>query len=520
MLKKIFSLLSVIAIIIPTVFAQEVAPCGTVSPEWREAITQRLLENKRMVAEGLVQERNAITYIPIKFHLVAKADGSGRIPEANVYDMLCRMNEDYADQEIQFFVHDGFNYIDHDNAYTGPGSFLGGLKLRSEKQNGNVNIFICQNANNNGGGQGTTLGYYDPIEDWVILRKQEVTYGSATVSHELGHFFSLLHVHNGWDNEDYDPNVHGNPVPNLAPGPSFTTGLPIQTEREARTGTCANCETAGDYLCDTPPDYNFGFGWQNCDYNAGTMDFCGEIVDPMEINFMGYFLQCTDYIFTTQQKQMVAADIQMRYQQQTLNQNFTPTNTQVLSGPTELQIPEDGELLAFKNVYFDWSPVDGVDGYIFEIDQFNSFSVLKETYFITDGTSKFELDLLPNKDYYWKVTPYNQYSSCVGTTPVFRFKTGTEVSTTEIESVSTWSISPNPASGDNVTLMLDTNDSFTANIHIHNLAGQLIKEIQNQKFIIGNNNINLSVGDIENGTYLVSVQSENGIINNKVVIAR
>ena len=62
----------------------------------------------------------------------------------------------------------------------------------------------------------------------------------------------------------------GNPAPASSPG-----GIPT----EKMDGS--NCETAGDYLCDTPPDYN-GFGWDDCDYDGGAQDPMGVEIDPEE----------------------------------------------------------------------------------------------------------------------------------------------------------------------------------------------------------------------------------------------
>lgn len=272
MIKRILFLTSLVFILFAsTSTAQIVGTCGTVSDEWREVITERLLRNKQRIKEGLVEQRNVITWVPVTFHLTADNDGNGRIPETSVYAMLCRMNEEYLPMDIQFFIPNGFNEINNFNVYTGPGSFAGEIRMRQEFVDGTINVFICQNADTDGG-IGTTLGYYDPQEDWLVLRKQEISYGSATMPHELGHYFTLLHPHNGWDSVPYDANMHGNPVSQLSPG-----GVP--TERTNRTGTCVNCQTAGDYLCGTPADYNFGFGWQNCNYSVPTQDPCGNVVD-------------------------------------------------------------------------------------------------------------------------------------------------------------------------------------------------------------------------------------------------
>ena len=151
MIKKIILASSLLMFLMNiNISAQVIGQCGTVSQEWRDNITNRLLENKRLVKDGLVQQRNAVTYVPITFHLIADNSGNGRIPETSVLNMLCRMNDDYFDQEVQFYIHNGFNYIDNTSAYTGPSSFTGGLKMRSEKVSGTVNIYIAQNADTAG----------------------------------------------------------------------------------------------------------------------------------------------------------------------------------------------------------------------------------------------------------------------------------------------------------------------------------------------------------------------------------
>ena len=47
---------------------------------------------------------------------------------------------------------------------------------------------------------GTVQGYYSSQGDYVIVRKEELIKGNNTLSHEIGHFFSLRHTFYGWEN--------------------------------------------------------------------------------------------------------------------------------------------------------------------------------------------------------------------------------------------------------------------------------------------------------------------------------
>ncbi len=519
MTKKLLLLILVLGLTLPyQAMAQQRGTCGTMTDEAREAITKRLLKNKEAVKNGLVESRNDITYIPIKFHLIADDNGNGRVLETSVYDQLCKINTEYMDQDIQFFVNGGFGYLNSTVAYNSPSSTGGQFQLQARRKAGMVNVFITKTADTGGGGAGTTLGFYSPFGDWIVIRKDEVSNFNTTLVHELGHLFSLLHPHNGWDAiEGYDPDVYGNPAPNISPA-----GVP--TEKNARTGTCKNCNTAGDYLCDTGPDYNFGFGSNNCNY-GGVNDPCGEEANPNEDNFMGYFLDGCQNKFSEEQKAMVAADIAQRLNSTSINPNFTPSNTLPLDGPTTLQFPADGETIpTFGYVTFNWTDVANVDGYIFELDRFNSFNVQPRMEFVTDGSSSIQIDgLNANTKYYWKVTPYNQVSSCVGTTPVQSFTTGDMESTAveTITSVNTWSVQPNPVQDVNeITIKMDSREAFDADVIFYDITGKVVKQINQQRFNIGDSKVNISVNDLNNGMYVIAVRTENGILNNKIVVAR
>jgi len=519
MTKKLLLFIFALGLALPyQAMAQQRGTCGTMTDEARETITKRLLKNKEAVKNGLVESRNDITYVPIKFHLIADDNGIGRVLETSVYDQLCKINTEYLDQDIQFFISDGLGYLNSTVAYNSPASTGGQFQLQARRKAGMVNVFICKNADTGGGGAGTTLGYYSPFGDWIVIRKDEVSKFNTTLVHELGHYCSLLHPHNGWDAiEGYDTDVYGNPAPNISPA-----GVP--TEKNARTGTCKNCNTAGDYLCDTGPDYNFGFGANSCDY-GGVNDPCGEEADPDEDNFMGYFLDGCQSGFSDDQKAIVAADIAQRLNSNSINSSFTPSNTLALGGPTTLEFPADGETIAtFGFVTLDWSEVENADGYIFQLDRFSAFNVQPIQEIITDGSSSIEIEgLNANTKYFWKVTPFNQVSACVGTTPVQSFTTGNMESTAveTIASVNTWSVQPNPVQDANeITIKMDSKEAFEADILLYDITGKAVKQINKQRFNIGDSALNMTINDLDNGMYVLAIRTQNGILNNKIVIAR
>ena len=68
-------------------------------------------------------------------------------------------------------------------------------------------------------------------------------------------------------------------------------------------------------------------------------------------------------------------------------------------------------------------------------------------------------------------------------------------------------------------LRFETNDSFDAVINVYNLSGQRLKEV-NTTFAIGRTNHQLSINDLSEGMYIISIESENGVLTDKVFVTR
>ena len=512
MLKKI-CLLGLILLTINSISQAQV--CGTTGHD----VMERLQENLRALYDNPIIPRET-RYIPIKFHIVAKTDGSGGVAEAQIYDMLCGVNEDFLDMEIQFYIKDGdFNYISNDAIFN--------LILDSNHPESSINPVILQNIMNsnrdfaalnvwmvrdiilNAEATGNVLGFYSPTRDWIVMLNGEVRSSSITLTHELGHFFSLPHPFNGWESETYDPEKHGNPVQANSPG--F-----IPTEKVDRS----NCEAAGDLICDTPPDYNFA--GVSCNWSEEILDPNGELVNPEEKLFMGYF-PCdeSDYFFSDMQKQLIIQDAG------NADRNYLATApnlvTTVLDVNTELIFPENNEVLTYyQGLELEWSAVDGATQYLVEIDRLPTFVFQKQSFFVKNANFLELNNLEANKKYYWRVKPYNNYSTCQPFTLAKAFTTGDNATAVQdIDFISKWVVSPNPLTQNtDLALRFSAEKAFEANIRFYSLSGQEVGQRQTQRFQAGNNQVNLSVPNLANGVYMMSLQTTEGIRTERLIIAR
>lgn len=506
MFKKVLTLFTLGLMTLGSANSQAINfPCGT-SQEGLDAITERLHSNKEALRNNSVEFRD-VNWVPLKFHIVSKADGTGGVSEQKIYDQVCELNTTYSFINIQFYLKP-FNYINNSTMYSdhqGTSALMG-----FAEDNNAINVFVVQDAQTNSG-IGTTLGYYSPSQDWLVMRIDEVGLFKKTLSHEIGHYFSLLHPFNGWDHEPYEEADHGNPVSAISPG-----GVP----NEYQNGN--NCETAGDYVCDTPPDYNFGFGWNSCNYTAGTMDPGGTVVDPMEINIMSYFLQCeaNDYTFTEEQGDLMIADLNS-FQRNKIRSDYIPSHAEITGIPTPISPINDEVTPGYNNIHFEWSAVDGASFYFLEISRLSSFSTnFERVTMIVYGTSKIvNVNFDADKTYYWRVRALNEVSTCATYSVNGKFKTGTTTSANNITEVNDINIIPNPVSS-NGTLQVRMNnaDSFEGQISLVNITGQVVKQLPAQQFAAGENTYEIALGNESSGIYFLHITSKEGKITRKVVI--
>jgi hypothetical protein len=540
-MKKIITFFLVLTLLAPlSIFAQKVRTsdgCGT-TYEDLHALVETMKENRARYGDK-VQWRGAVAYIPVALHLVAKTDGTGRISESRILDYLAEVNATYAANglEMQFYIKYLNTSINNDDFYSRPSSFASVNRTYTYKKKDALNIFFCSVLDDGSDPTSTKLGYFARTAaggdlayaaDWVFIKNSEVSNGvSATLEHELGHFFSLAHTFFGWEACPFKP-IAAAPC---APKTVSCSGAVV--ENVARTGPDANCSTAADGFCDTPEDYNFGFGWNDCTWVGIAKDPLCVAVNPDETNLMGYFTADCGNKFSTEQKAAVRRDYLNNSFRAYLRAGDKVPSLVDMTAPT-LQVPANGATtVSYTNISFDWADVNGVttepnnaSGYIFEIGKFPSLTV---SYTFVAGTSNFNLltsnpglpvgYLTPNTRYYWRVRPYGSYKTAFNYGTSFSFFTGTLNAVSDISSVENFTISPNPVvDTKTVNISLTSAKQLNATVKISNVAGQVVLS-EKMRFETGVNAKSLNINGLNKGMYILTIEAENGVLNKKLVVA-
>lgn len=463
----------------------------------------------------------AITRVPLKLHLVRRTDGTGGPELADILGMLCRLNESFLDQDIQFFIKGGINEIKNTTLFDNPQSSIGIQTMVAQKSKGFLNIFMTNQT-----GEANTLAYYSlgfPLysHDFIVIRRSEINYSSWTLPHEVGHYFTLLHPFNGWECESWDSATHGNPVV-LTFAPCGSLKSPFNNPLiEFADGS--NSTIAGDFISDTPADYGFGLGWPNCDFNLSVKDKNGVTLNPDENLVMGYFLSCQDYYFTPQQKGVIAADLNSRQNVGTNNNRYLNTNINPITepvGPVNVIHPAlGGNSNGLSGVKLQWEAGAGATNYIVRIDRFQSW-ITSKTYFVTEPEVTLDFELLPNLTYYWQVYPYNIYNSCPIWGPGnYSFKATLTSGVNAIPGLNAFEVNPIPATlGQPLNILYQVTELMQPTLEIMDLSGRVIYQQNRLLLSEGSGQLTLDWTFQHAGIYLLRLTGEKGIYTQKIVV--
>jgi len=213
-------------------------------------------------------------------HLIKDQNGGGShaVTTAEAHLALNRMAFYYEDDDI-FFSVDSITEI-HDNARYGGNNYL----WWTDNPHGDaVDIYLYPDNVLNGGESLTIISrhlFVGGTSDNTELVQ------SAVLAHEMGHCLGLYHTHRGYNGESVD-------CPETGP---------------------ADCDSCGDFICDTPPDPTL---WDNvfdvyyvdssCEFccTADTADF-----NPDAHNIMSYTKPKCMYSFTDGQITRMCATIE------------------------------------------------------------------------------------------------------------------------------------------------------------------------------------------------------------------
>lgn len=512
--------------------------CGT-SPDDLHTLFETMKTQRERYGSTL-QTRGAVAYVPVCLHLVAKADGTGRVNESKVLDMIDQWNLTYSANglEMQFYIK-YLNYVDNDNLYNTPRALSGANRAFIVRKSDALNVFICGTADDGTDPNSVTLAYYlnrfssddaPYAADWVVMRYQEAAReNSSTVEHEIGHFFTLPHTFNGFECSPFRPTT----ASPCAPLSVNCNGRNYTVEKAARTGADANCSTAGDGFCDTPADYNFGItkgtDWTNnnnpCVYNGIAKDPTCVAVNPDETNLMGYYIGCQNK-FSPSQVTAMKTDYNNNVYRKYLRDGNVAQSTAAIGVATLVTPENNATTTAYNNLTFDWSDVSGAYGYVFEVSTFASFAANVKRYVVYNsnititGAGTGGTFLQANRAYYWRVRAFGRYVTGTNFTVENKFTTGSANAVKEISGVEDFTVSPNPISQtSSVEIRLNSERPFSSIIKWTNIAGQVVKT-EPLNFNQGLNAQLIDVSELNSGLYILSIESEKGVLNKKVVVSR
>ena len=491
--------------------AQVRGTCGVMDPT---PLLERVTIHQKTLAEASVQARSSVPkYVPVTFILVADVNGNGRIAEEKVLEQLAKLNYYYAPQEMIFYIEDTLRHLNHNLAYTDPSHNTSIFQMKIAKDPNSMNVYIPQNATTTGESPGVTLGFYSPMNDWIVIRKDEVSASNNTLAHEVGHFFGLPHPHSGWECEPYDEAIHGNPVSSLWSPCNGSLRVEFQN------GT--NCLLSGDRICDTSPDYNFGFGWsvsgdQCAEYTPQIMDPNGDLVEVTENNHMAYFIGCDDYMFTTDQKGLIQADF-FSADRNYLRSDYVPIQDSVDNNVVYNYPINNEETPTFDNVDLDWEDVPGATDYLVIIARNSAFSITPQRVIVSESFLTIEA-LTPNVNYFWRVWPFNQSQTGAGWAPTQVFHTGLSSGVKTITTVDRFDVFPNPASsGQALNVVVQSSTAFDGEFTLHDMMGKVIQRTTHHIDAGRIIQIPFTLESIVPGLYFLKVRSsEGGILTKKV----
>ncbi len=206
--------------------------------------------------------------IPLTFWIYVNKQGFGPGPSQikKQLDELNKYFSQYNHTGIKFYLA-GIHYV-KSQQHIVVGYFIENFLITLENRiQGTVNIHLVRHISFLGN-ENKIGGTFNSLTKAIILTLNNFPTG---LSHEMGHYFGLLHPHRNWNKGKL-----------LAESVSRTRKTPISHKR--------NCEVRGDYLCDTPAEPDLSKCTNDkCRYTCHYKDPWGAPYKPDTDNIMSYF---------------------------------------------------------------------------------------------------------------------------------------------------------------------------------------------------------------------------------------
>ena len=405
----------------------------------------------------------------------------------------------YLGADIYFYILE-INYINNTDAFSNDNTY----QLFGQNNTSACNVYIVEQM-------AGVCGYSFVPENWdgsgwsgpnrggIVLAKNCMAAGNTTYRHEMGHYLNLPHTFYGWE---------GNTTGNTGNAPNWA---------ERVDGN--NCSSAGDQLCDTPPDYLSSGGWQ-CN-SAGMSNTLQKDLNGVDFrsdgsNIMTYANSSCGAKFTPGQISAMRANLLTEKSSYLYNQGMQIDT--IIQNITQLH-PTPSEVVDLNAVDFVWNKVDKATHYVLQVSFIPTFSTLHAEV-LTSDTLVTVNDFVVNRKYYWRVRPFNKGYTCSPISPVQDFTASDLTAVNDVKGVENYRLYPNLiASGQPMNLDIKLTENLNANILIVSSNGQIVRQ-SNARFSIGQNEYFVATNGLPAGIYILVVQTENGIIRDKFVVGK
>ncbi len=426
--------------------AQSPFPCGTIGgrSEWLKAYQAN--------PEAYPKNLDTLLYVPLTIHLVGNDAGIGHFQMSKLLDAFCRLNADFEESNIQFYIAGDILYYNNSDWYTHETVIDGGYMMLANNVENTINIYF---VNDPAGNCGYNLPYAGIAMDKACSGPNDHTW-----AHEIGHALSVQHPFLGWEGGvSHDGSI---PPDYNQPAPAFVTydytnfkdtlyldTLIIDTALvELVDGS--NCAVAADGFCDTSPDY-LAIGWfcnGNAQSNIQQTDPTGATFQSDGTLIMGYAADNCQARFTPEQIGAMRANLYDEKPELLVDQS---TPEPLAQQPVELLYPAAGDPVDPFSAWFEWEPAPGAQQYLLEVSLLPNFVPTITQEYVTASTNATVGGLLEEKTYYWRVRAFNTHAFCGAESATSSFVTTTgTTSTLSLATGTPVRVYPNPLRGQGI----------------------------------------------------------------------
>lgn len=486
-------------------------PCGT--PPGKSNWLKRYQENPQYFQ----RDNDTTLFVPLTIHIVGTDSGNGFFALSGLKAAFCKLNESFEEANIQFFIAGEINYLLNSVWYTHETVLQGAEMMFANNVEGTLNIYFVNDPAGN-------CGYNLPYAG-IAMRKSCSGPNDNTWAHEIGHALSIPHPFLGWEGGvSHDGSVthnYSNPAPEIITydytyfqDTLIEDTLIIDTAFVERIDG-SNCAFAADGFCDTSPDY-LAQRWF-CDVNGESStiqtDPAGETFRSDGSLIMGYSDDGCQVRFTGEQIAAMRADL---YDENPDWISPEPPMEPVAGPVTEFLAPEEGADLPFDEVELSWAPVTNATHYILQISPLPTFGIRSE--YVVEGPELLVTDLVANRTYYWRVTPFNDYSFCAPISEVGSFNTTGISSMETTASLKSLRVFPQPAaSGSLLSLGFTAAAPIKGRLKLLTSLGQTLREVA-LDYSPGRHMLEIPLSRLPEGLYFLSFQTSDGQIIRQIII--